>query len=228
MTSWLAALERFLFEYVHTHPKPINPKAKRPNRHRRDTPTKHVPPTKKPGEGLTGYRADVHRVMHATVGNPYHWMYYEVRPLQLPKGKLSPRELAHPVLLAKALRQFVKNYRADCSWGAKTIDWLVGAKDDPTGEQWGPWGNSTTTYEHLEKRPGLDNASSPIPADLAKCEVGDFLLFGPDGAWHETRIMEAGPDPLLWSDGGPGTTTPNTYSLSDDARRPVSVCIPKG
>jgi len=219
---------------VGTHPAPINPKARYPNKNT-GAPTKHVKPTKKPGEGLVGTRAAMHRIMLALLGNPFAWTYNEVRPLRLPKRRLTPEELASQAATRRALGELVGHYRSDCSWGTKTVDFLAGCKDDPTGELWGPWGNSTSEYEHLEKRPGLDNAYAPKAADLANCQVGDDLLFGPDGVWHATKILEAGPDPLLWSDGfGPETGgsphvgAPNSYRLSDDTRRPISVCIPKG
>lgn len=185
-----------------------------------------TPPTKKPGHDLTGTRAAMHRVMHATVGNPYGWTYNLVRPLALPKRRLTETELATATATKRALADLVYRYRSDCSWGSKTIDYLAGATDDPTGQNWTGWGNSGTIYAHLEKRYGLDNAYHPSPADLARCKVGDHVLIGRDGSLHAARIMEAGENPLLWSDGHQGA--PNSYRLLDDARRPISVCIPKG
>ena len=50
--------------------KQHHPKAHIPNK---PSPhVKHTPPTKKPGEGLTGKRKRLHRLMVLTVGNPYH------------------------------------------------------------------------------------------------------------------------------------------------------------
>lgn len=210
-------------------PKPVNPKAKQPNKNP-GAPTKHVPPTVKPGHGLAGSRKALHKLMFVTAGNPFAWTYYEVRPISLPKRRLMPAELSGSMATLKnALRALVERYKSDCSWGVKTLHWLAGCTDDPTGENWGPWGNSGSTYDHLPKRPGLDNATASVSALgklLAVCEVGDILLVGENGSEHMTMIMEAGEDPLLWSDGHEGA--PNCYHVSDDPRRPISVCIPKG
>jgi hypothetical protein len=204
------------------HAKPINSKAVHPNK---PSPAiAHVAPTRKPGEGLTGAQARLHKVMVATVGNPFGWTYNFIRPLTLPKGKLTNADFASRAALNAALKRLVSRYRSDCSWGGKTLFWLVGCADDPTGEKWNGWGNTSTTYQHLPKRPGLDNAMHPAPADLARCQVGDIGLVGENGSDHFFIIMEAGPNPLVWSDGFNGA--PNSYHVLDDPRRPISVCIP--
>ena len=184
-----------------------------------------VPPTNKPGEGLTGWQKDLHLLIVATLGNPYSWTYNAVRPLYLPKRRLTRAEMANLGSVRQALWLLVKNYRSDCSWGVKTLYFLIGAKDDPTGANWGTWGNSSSTYDHLPKRFGLDNAYHPSSADLARCEVGDILLVGKDGYEHMAVIAEKGTNPLLWSDGHQGA--PNSYRVLDDSRRPITVCIPK-
>lgn len=207
-------------------PKPVNPDAKHPNK-KPGAPTHHIHPTRRPGAGLTGTRKALHKLMVATAGNPFHWTYYEVRPIYLPKRRLTNGELGGPLAVLKAtLAKVVASYRSDCSWGVKTLHWLAGCTDDPTGENWGPWGNSSSTYLHLPKRPGLDNAYHPTAAALATCQVGDIGVVGVNGSEHMFAIMEAGPNPLVWSDGG--QESPNCYHILDDTRRPISVCIPKG
>lgn len=187
--------------------------------------TTHVEPTKQATDRLTRKQKRLLRIMHATVGNPYRWTYNFVRPLYLPKRRLTDAEFASAASLKAALAKLVTRYRSDCSFGGKTLFWLAGYVDDPTGENWGPWGNTATTYQHLEKRPGLDNAYQPSAADLAKCKVGDIGLVGFNGSLHFWIVMEPGPNPLVWSDGFDGA--PNSYRALDDPRRPISVCIPK-
>lgn len=204
-------------------------KAKHPNK---PSPViTHVPPTKKPGEGLTGKQTHLHRIMHATVGNPLGWIYTFARPLRMPKRRLATADFASRATLIAALKKITTGARWDCSFAGKAVFYLAGYTDDPTGENWGPWGNTSTTYQHLEKRPGLDNAYHPTAAQLAKCKVGDIGLVGKDGSDHFWIVMEESDGdprgPLVWADGGPGTSTPNSYRALDDPRRPISVCIPK-
>ena len=204
--------------------KPIRPGAIHPNP--QSQPVKPTPPTRPPGHGLTGWRKNVHIVLLATLGNPYGWTYNEVRPLALPRRRLTAAELATPAVLKATLAKLVKAFRSDCSWGAKTAFFLARCKDDPTGENWNGWGNSSSAYLHLPKRPGLDNAYSPTAAALAACEVGDIGVVGVNGSDHVFVILEKGENPLVWSDGHGGA--PDSYHVLDDARRPISILIPKG
>lgn len=189
-------------------------------------PVRHTAPTRKPGVGLTGKTKRLHRLMVATAGNPYHWTYNLVRPLTLPKTRVPEIAWKTNKTLAVALERRIEGYRSDCSWGAKTLFWLVGCADDPTGQKWSGYGNSSSIYAHLSKRFGLNNSYHPSPADLARCKVGDIGVVGVNGKDHVWVVMEAGENPLVWSDGHQGA--PNTYRVLDDARRPISVCIPKG
>lgn len=218
--------ERAQGKLIRIRNKQRHPKAHIPNKP--SPPVKHTPPTKKPGAGLTGKRKRLSRVMHATLGNPFGWTYYEVRPSTLSKRHLSEKAWRSAATLHAALAKLTTGSKFDCSFGVKDLFWLVDMHDDPTGERWTQWGNSVSTYDHLPKATRLNNAYHPAPADLAKCKVGWIVLFGENGKWHMTAIMEEGADPLLWSDGGPGSTTPKSYRLSADTRRPISVCIPKG
>lgn len=157
------------------------------------TPKKHLPPSR---------RDLLHAFMTATAGNAYGWNYREVRPLPLPP------KLSHGV-------------NADCSFGIKILcDW-AGIKD-PTGDSYDGYGNSVSIYHALQKLAGLDNSTAPTAKALTAAQVGDILLFGPNGAWHATMVYKAGADPLLWSHGHQGA--PNIYPLSADNRRPISVC----
>jgi hypothetical protein len=204
---------------------PVHPKAHVPNKP--SPPVKPTAPSTKPGQVQgTLLRKRVHRVMCATVGNPYHWTYWAVRPSKLPKSRLTENAWKTLATLQAALRKLTSGAKWDCSFGVKSVFYLAGVEDDPTGEGWGAWGNSSTTYDHLPKAPGLDNALRPSAPDLARCKVGWIVLVGQDGAEHMAAIMESGPDPLLWSFGHEGA--PDSYLLSADARRPISVCIPKG
>lgn len=205
---------RYTVGRIHKQPNPPSP------------PLPVTPPTKKPRAGLAGWQKDLHLVMVATLGNPYGWTYNLVRPLYLPKRRLTRAELATITAAKKALALLVTKYRSDCSWGAKTLFYLIGAADDPTGQAWGGYGNSSSIYSHLPKRFGLDNAYHPTGADLARCKVGDIGVVGVNGKDHVWVVMEEGSNPLVWSDGHQGA--PNSYRVLDDARRPISVCIPKG
>ncbi len=210
---------------LHLHKKPTHPAAKHPNKPS-PHPIKHVPPKKHTPAHLSVLQKRLHKVMLATVGNPYRWTYNFVRPLSLPKGKLRTADFASLASLKAALARLVTEYKSDCSFGGKTLFYIIGAPDDPTGENWNGWGNTSSTYLHLPKRPGLDNAMNPRPADLARCKVGDIGLVGKDGSDHFWIVMEEGENPLVWSDGG--SNSPNSYHVLDDPRRPISVCIPKG
>jgi hypothetical protein len=108
---------------------------------------------------------------------------------------------------------------SDCSKGVQRICfWTVGAPD-PMKNGWGAYGNSSTICAVLAH---LDH-----PSELL---VGDPVTFGVNGDEHAAMTLEAGPDPLLWSDGHQGA--PNTYRLSWDRRDhqllrlPVAVYVP--
>jgi hypothetical protein len=129
-------------------------------------------------------------LMRGTVADEarnHDWTYAAVRPMPVPKS-WNPGQ----------------HVRGDCSKGAQFIAAWSHAPD-PMGLEFGSYGNSQTMTAHLEH---LDH-----PRELL---VGDYVTFGPDGSDHATVVMEAGPDPLLWSFGRPGA--PNSYRLSYDRR----------
>jgi hypothetical protein len=99
--------------------------------------------------------------------------------------------------------------KADCSFGIKVICKWAGAPD-PTGEHYDEYGNSVSMYQHLPH------------ITLAQAQVGDIIVFGPNGQWHATMIFKPDPNnPMLWSHGHQGA--PNLYPLSADTRRPITV-----
>lgn len=135
------------------------------------------------------------RLMHETASGHLDWQYRELRPLSLPA--LGPHG------------QVPYRVTADCSWGVKLLCKWAGLPD-PTDRKYDGYGNSVSIFHAL-----------PHIA-LAKAKAGDILLFGPEGEWHATMILEPGPDPLLWSMGHQGA--PNLYRLSADTRRPITIC----
>jgi hypothetical protein len=157
-----------------------------------------------------------------------HRMHPNTKPPKpTPKKHVAPskRDLLRAYMIATAGNRYDWNYRevrplslppklahsvnADCSFGIKILcDWA--GIDDPTGGKYDGWGNSGSMYKHLPH----------ITLDQAK--IGDIVVFGPNGEWHAAMILEPGKNPRLWSHGHQGA--PNLYNLSDDKRRPVTVC----
>ncbi len=137
-------------------------------------------------------RAALKRLMQATLAdNQQHhdWTYAAVRPLSIP-GSWRPGQ----------------HVRADCSFGVKLLCKWAGIKDDPTGENWSGYGNSSTIAAHLKHA-----------AKASDLQVGDVVTFGTDGSnEHAAMVLEPGPDPLLWSHGHQGA--PNLYRVSQDGR----------
>jgi hypothetical protein len=138
------------------------------------------------------YRARLKTLMEETLSDEaahHNWTYLAVRPEAMPA------------------RPYVKGMkvRADCSKGVQYLCWWQRCPNDPMGMHWGPYGNSSTLALHCHH---LDHA--------AELKVGDFVTFGYLGSDHATMVLEAGHDPLLWSNGHMGA--PNTYRLSYDRR----------
>jgi hypothetical protein len=143
-------------------------------------------PTKTPG--LQPARQRLHDLMQATLADHGHWRYRAVRPQTIP-ASWKPGQ----------------HVDADCSDGCRMLCRWAGVQDDPAGNHYGPFGNSSSIWAHL---PHLRS-----PGEL---EVGDIVLFGVNGSEHAAMVMESGSDPLLWSHGHQGA--PNTYRLSYDRR----------
>ncbi len=141
---------------------------------------------------MTDVRALLAKTMKATLAAEaahHNWTYAEVRPLPMPPRKLSP---AAAVL-------------ADCSKGVQYICWWTPGAPDPMGNGWSEYGNSQTIWSALHH---LDT--------VEQLEIGDVVTFGVDGDAHAAMVLEAGPDPLLWSHGHQGA--PDTYRLTADTR----------
>ena len=129
-------------------------------------------------------------LMHATLADEQQhgtWTYRAVRPLPLPHTWTPGQYVV-----------------SDCSWGVRLLCEWAGAPD-PMGTGFSGGGNSSTIWSHGQR---MDYASECLP--------GDLVTFGTNGDEHAAMVMEAGADPLLWSDGHQGA--PNSYRLSWDKR----------
>ncbi len=120
-------------------------------------------------------RAELVRLMDATVLDHGNWTYLAVRPLPL------------PLTWAKGQR-----VSSDCSFGVKLLCRWAGGPD-PTGYSWEPYGNSESIYLHLQHL--------AAPVDMLP---GDIVAFGRGGRDHAAMVHTAGADPVLWSDGHQG------------------------
>lgn len=141
---------------------------------------------------MSDVRGQLAKLMQSTIMDAENWTYEAVRPL--------------PVLPMWTKGQHVIS---DCSKGVQMLCRWAGAPD-PMDNGFGPYGNSQTIWLVLRH---LDT--------VEELEVGDIVTFGVDGQDHAAMVMEAGSDPLLWSDGHQGA--PNAYRLSDD-HRPHQFC----
>jgi len=139
-----------------------------------------------------GIRKQCAHFMRETLNDNAHhhnWIYKAVRPLHVYAS-------FHPG----------SRIEADCSFGVKLICYWAGVPDDPTGQNYTGFGNSSSIAAHL-----------PHVAHARDLLVGDPVTFGTDGSnEHAAMVLERGSDPLLWSDGHQGA--PNTYRLSEDGR----------
>ncbi len=139
---------------------------------------------------LAGKRLKLQQLMQATLADEaahHSWNYHAVRPM--------------PVPLSWATGQHVSG---DCSKGVQYLArWA--AAPDPMQNGFTAYGNSQTIWLKLH------HLASP-----GQLEVGDIVVFGPDGRDHAAMVLKAGSDPLLWSFGHQGA--PNSYRLSQDTR----------
>jgi hypothetical protein len=120
-------------------------------------------------------RAELSRLMKATLPDHAHWTYRAVRPLSV------------PVTWSKG-----QHVVADCSKAVQYLCRWAGAPD-PMDSGWDKYGNSQTLWLRLQH---LDH-----PSEL---EVGDIVTFGHNGEEHAAMVLETGDDPLLWSFGHQG------------------------
>lgn len=135
-------------------------------------------------------RDELKRLMRGTLADEslhHDWTYRAVRPMYVPPSWYPGERVT-----------------GDCSKGVQYLCRWAGGPD-PMGEGFGPYGNSQTLWLRL--------THLPSPDQLA---VGDIVTFGVDGNEHAAMVLEAGPDPLVWSFGHQGA--PNAYRLSADRR----------
>lgn len=143
-------------------------------------------------------------------------------------GYLPVRPCGMPTKIRKWAR--TKPVKGDCSKGVQFLCWWTPGVDDPMGENYGAYGNSSTLWLHLQHLVDANNAY-----DVRLLKVGDIVTFGIDGEEHAAMVLEPateanGYDPLVWSFGHPGS--PNTYRLSQDTRpqqylrNPLPVYVP--
>lgn len=115
------------------------------------------------------------------------WFYHDVRPMPVPSGWTPGRRVT-----------------GDCSKGVQFLCYWAKAPD-PMKNGYSVWGNSQTIW-------------AALPAtDRNHLEVGDLVVFGPDGKDHAAMVYRPGADPMLWSFGHQGA--PNFYPLSADRRQ---------
>jgi hypothetical protein len=148
------------------------------------------------------YRTELAATMHATLADEqahHNWTYAAVRPEAM-VGTRGHYPAGTPI-------------SSDCSKGVQRICFWTAGAPDPMKNGWGAYGNSSTICAVLEH---LDH-----PSELL---VGDAVTFGANGDEHAALVLEAGADPLLWSDGHQGA--PNTYRLSWDTREHQLLRLP--
>lgn len=139
---------------------------------------------------LAPARARLVDLMHATVADEaahHDWTYAAVRPMPVPASW-------HPG----------QQVRGDCSKGVQYLAHWAKAPD-PMGNGFGPYGNSSTIWAHLQH---LDTPS--------QLEPGDVVTFGEWGDEHAAMVAASGSDPELWGFGHQGA--PSFTKLSWDHR----------
>jgi hypothetical protein len=128
-------------------------------------------------------------LMTATVADEVKsrtWTYHAVRPMPVPETWKPGQHVT-----------------GDCSKGVQFLcRWAIAP--DPMRNNFGVYGNSSTIWAVLPR------------IDKAEVEVGDLVLFGPNGNDHAAMVYQADTDPMLWSFGHQGA--PNFYRLSADTR----------
>ena len=82
-------------------------------------------------------------------------------------------------------------WKGDCSWWVKWSAWRAGWIVDPTGANWGHWGNSSSIFAYSRRHVGLHQAAP-----------GDIAVFGPGGDVHAAGIVEVQGGNILCSSMG--------------------------
>lgn len=144
-------------------------------------------PTMTPG--LPPARQRLHDLMTQTVADEKKsstWTYRAVRPLSVPVSWKVGQRVT-----------------GDCSKGVQMLCRWAGAPD-PMRNSYSAYGNSSTIWAVLPR------------INKSQLEVGDIVLFGPNGNDHAAMVYQVDADPMLWSFGHQGA--PNFYRLSYDSR----------
>lgn len=157
-------------------------------------------PTTAPG--LSPARAKLVQLMNATARDQAAhslWTYLAVRPQAIPMSW-------------KAGQRVV----VDCSDGCRALARWAGIHDDPAGNGYASFGNSSSIWVHLHHAP------------LELAQPGDIFTFGYyAGEKHACMALDAGGNPRVWNMGRPGQ--PEIRRLSDEiaAHRGMTVTLCK-
>jgi hypothetical protein len=137
---------------------------------------------------LSPARQRLNDLIRATLADHEHWRYRAVRPQTIPSSWKRGQHVD-----------------SDCSDGVRMLCRWAAVPDDPAGNHYGPFGNSSSIWAHLHH-----------VARASELEVGDIVVMGSMGKDHAAMVKDAGHDPNMWSDGHQGA--PNVYPLSFDDR----------
>ena len=109
-------------------------------------------------------------------------------------------------------------WKGDCSWWCKWIAWRSGWIVDPTGADWGTWGNSSSIFAH-NKHVGRKSV-----------RPGDIAVFGPGGDDHAAFVIKADIVSVLCSSmgeqGDPALVTVDTLLTDRTFEGIVTYCRP--
>lgn len=83
-------------------------------------------------------------------------------------------------------------WRGDCSWWVKWCYWRAGAVVDPTGANWGGWGNSSSIFAHSRH------------IGIKQVRPADIIVYGPGGDVHAVLVVSIGKEILCSSMGEQG------------------------
>lgn len=154
---------------------------------------------------LAPERVKIQALMAETVADQIahgNWLYEAVRPQTI-------------------ISTYVRGIRvkADCSDGVRCLARIVGVKDDPAGNGYAPYGNSSSIWAHSEHIP------------LSEAQPGDNVTFGYyAGEKHACALWEkygAGDtDWYVWNHGAPGQPAKRRLidEISNHIGMRVTVC----
>lgn len=123
---------------------------------------------------MNAVRTRLAELMDATVANRDRWHYAQFRPC------------GSTVTLDQAEHGTVW---ADCSAGYAILCRLAGAPNPLHAGPFDGYGNTSSAWLHLDH------------ITLEEAQLGDVVIYGPNGSHHIAAVREPGLDPLLWTDG---------------------------